>query len=803
MPDPGCLFSIPLFIYFIPNHIATQNTYHIFIGGIVQGVGFRPFVLRLAVQWGLNGWVNNDSDGVHIEINAPEATVTQFYAALEHNAPANALITHHAIYKAADAVFTGFRIMPSKKADGFPAVLISPDFSLCRQCRDELHDPANRRYQYAFTTCTVCGPRYSIVQALPYDRAHTTMQAFRMCPECNREYADPGHRRFHSQTNSCLVCGIHITMIDAAGNSIAAGNGQLAAAIQQQLQAGKIAAVKAVGGYLLLCDAGNAAAVQLLRRRKQRPAKPLAVMFADELQAAAYAFVDDRERAALLSPAAPIVLLRSRRPTDLALDDIAPGLPSIGAMLPAAPLLEIIARQWGRPLVATSANISNSPVIYRDEDALLYLKEVADCIVLHNRPIVTPQDDSVIRFAPHLNLPIILRRSRGMAPAFIGYQAAGSETLLATGAFMKSSFTLKAAGNTYVSQYLGSTGTLEAQQAYVAAMNSLLQVLHSKPAVVIADKHPGYFSSQLAGELAAANHCSLATVQHHKAHFAAVLAENNLLHTAQPVLGVIWDGTGWGDDGQVWGAEFFVYSNSTISRYCHFDYFPQLMNDKMAREPRLSALAACSGIEQAAGLLKKKFSAAEWDLYRRMLQAEHPLQCCSMGRIFDAVASLLNLCNVQGYEGEAAMQLQALAETYTSLNGYHIKETYCSDADPDNCLSVNRLFTAIVNDIVLGRPAAFVAAKFHYSLVQVIRLVAARQPIAGIAFSGGVFQNSLLADMIQYLLSGSYPLYFHRQLSPNDENISFGQMLYYDNNLDSIKDAPRKNLAGKSDRIAV
>ena len=727
----------------------------------------------------------------------------QFYAALEKNAPQHALVTHRSIHTASDTVFTDFRIMPSKKESEFPEVLIPPDFSLCGQCRNELHDPANRRHQYAFTTCTVCGPRYSIVQALPYDREHTSMEAFLICPDCEKEYNDPGNRRFHSQTNSCPACGISMKMMGPGGNCFAEGEQKIFAAIQQQLVAGKIIAVKSTAGYLLLCDATNAAAVQVLRKRKHRPAKPLAVMFISEAQVANYAFISEQERKALVSPVAPIVLVRIKDAADLALNGIAPGLSSIGAMLPSAPLLEIIAREFEKPLVATSANISNSPIIYRDEEALLHLKDIADYIVIHNRQIITPQDDSVMQFTPRWRQPIILRRSKGMAPAFIGYHPAGDDTLLATGAFMKSSFTIKSKNNTYISQYLGNTGTIEAQQSYVSAMNSLMEILHGKPDAVIADKHPGYFSSQLAQELAAANQSGITAVQHHKAHFAAVLAENNLLHSEAPVLGVIWDGTGWGDDGQIWGAEFFVYRSATMSRCCHFDYFPQLMNDKMAREPRLSAFAACTGIKNAEGLLQQKFSTAEWALYRKMLQADKQLQCCSMGRIFDAVASLLNICDIQSYEGEAAMQLQSLAETYTDVNGYNINESYCANSNAGNCLSVASLFNALVNDLLLGRPPAFIAAKFHYSLVQVVGIIADQQAITTIAFSGGVFQNALLVDMMQELLSGRFQLHFHRQLSPNDENISFGQMLYYDNNFDGIRDTVRQNTIIKNSEICV
>lgn len=751
----------------------------------MQGIGFRPYICRLAEAYQLNGWVNNSADGVHIEVNASDEKANGFYKALLKEPPRLASITHHSMEKVAQKDYAGFRII-SSTGNITPDVLLAPDYALCAHCKKELHTKSDRRFQYAFITCTQCGPRYSIIKVLPYDRESTAMHPFTMCWFCRSEYDDVNDNRFFSQTNSCPGCGIALQLLTAGGERLPVPQQEMPALIGEYLAAGKTVAVKGTGGYVLLCDATNAGAIQQLRDRKCRPAKPFALLFKDIQQVRAHAELGPEEQECLCSAVAPIVLLRGKPHSGLAVNEIAPALNRIGCMLPNAPLLDIIATTFNRPLICTSANVSNSAILYKDEDTLLYLPQLADYIITHNREILIPQDDSVVQFTALFKQQVVLRRSRGMAPGYFGYKQKHTGTLLATGALMKSSFTLQTNNKTYISQYLGSTGGMEAQENYKDVLAHMQQVLQVSPRQVIADLHPEYFSTQLAGEMSLISKIAVKNVQHHKAHFAAILAENNLLESEVPVLGVIWDGAGLGTDVQVWGSEFFRFENNVMLRCCHFDYFPQLLNDKMAREPRLSAYSICNEIPGATDLLQNKFTAAEWALYGKMLQNVASVNCCSMGRIFDAVAALLNLCDKQSYEGEAALYLQNLAESYTECNGYSIGESYFSDEDRYCSIPTITLFTGIVQDIVDKREAGFIAAKFHFSLVHSIEMIAGQNGIENIAFSGGVFQNSLLVDMIIQLLDTKFNLLFHRRLSPNDENISFGQMVYADNDIDDV-----------------
>lgn len=768
------------------HNLKQANTYHIHITGIVQGVGFRPLVYQLATEMGLTGWVNNSGDGVHIVINATEPEAENFYAKVWQGAPALATICQHAMQQTGHQPYAQFSIEHSA-TDAAPTVPLTPDFALCQACTTEMHSPSDRRYGYPFTTCTHCGPRYSIATQLPYDREHTTMAVFEMCPACWAEYKNPSDRRYHAQTNSCPDCGIQLQLYNNQAEKLLNDNATVLDAITQQLAAGSILAIKGIGGYLLLCDATNTHSINLLRQRKHRPAKPFAVMFADIESATNHAHISGAERECLLSPVSPVVLLQAKKETGLPLDAIAPGLDTIGVLLPYAPLFEMILHRFGKPVIATSANISGSPIIYQDADALAHLRHIADYIVTHNREIVTPQDDSVVQFYKEAAEPIVLRRSRGMAPAYFGNPINSTEPWLATGALMKSSFALRTNGNLYVSQYLGSTETVEAQTSYQAALDNLLDILQTTPAHIITDKHSDYFSHQLAKQLAASYHCGHSQVQHHKAHFAAVLAENNLFASNEPVLGIIWDGTGLGDDGQIWGGEFFKYENSSMLRCYYFDYFPYLLGDKLAQEPRLAALAVCADVMGATTLLEPKFTATEWNLYQKMLAQHNGLQCSSVGRIFDAVASLLGIQDKQTYEGEAAMYLQTMAEQYMAEHGDIIKESYFMDGAHYNRLPTATLFNGIIRDIQKGRPMKWIAAKFHCSLVHIISIIANNVGVTKLAFSGGVFQNALLVRLLQTRLGERYNLFFHQQLSPNDENISFGQLQYYAHDIDGIQ----------------
>jgi hydrogenase maturation protein HypF len=760
-----------------------MQTYHIHINGIVQGVGFRPLVYLLASDMRLNGYVINGSDGLHIFFNSPEETASLFLKKIKQNAPARSKVISAILREAPDVSFTGFKILVEDDAKN-KQVLLSPDAALCQHCRNELHDVNNRRYRYPFITCTQCGPRYSIVADLPYERHHTSMQPFTMCSSCRAEYDQVADRRFFSQTNSCSDCGIKLSLFESAASLLSNDSETVLSQIKSQLSKGKIIAVKGIGGYLLLCDANNAQTIQLLRSRKNRPTKPLALLYPDMEKVAACFELKKEEKDLLESNEAPIVLLYTKAEalSSLAIKDIAPGLRRLGVMIPGNPLLDLIAHDFGKPLIATSANISGSPIIYKDEDALTYLFDIADHIVSYDRDILVPQDDSVVQVSKYAGQTIILRRSRGYAPAFLAYEPQTNDCLLATGAFLKSSFTLSAGGNIFISQFLGSGESYESQQMYRGTLAHLLKTYDAVPHTIMADLHPQYSSHQYALELAEKYDADVKLIQHHEAHFAAVLAENGLLHAPEPILGVIWDGTGLGHDGNIWGGEFFTYADNEMARFHHFDYIPAIAGDKMALQPRISALCACSDMERGPGFLKDKFTDAEWNTYRSLVESTS-LFTSSVGRIFDAVASLLGACDKQTYEGEAAMYLQALAEVYVEKNGFAIDTSYFKESSCYYRIPAASLMQGIIADMEKGKPKGYIVAKFHYSMVGVIGVIAAQAQVQKICFSGGVFQNALLADWIRHEYHDKYQLYFHKDLSPNDENISFGQMVYYDNKI--------------------
>src|SRR5579862_5864063 len=759
------------------------NTFHIHICGLVQGVGFRPFVYKLANQAHINGWVNNASDGLHVEFNADKLTAQKFYAEIIHQAPALSKITNHKMTPVQAHYFDSFKIVQSKTY-GQPDLMLTSDFAVCEERKKELFETGNGRYVYPFTTCTSCGPGYTITYSLPYDRENTTMRFFAMCDTCNEEYSDVDKRRYYSQTNSCSDCGIAMSMFDTR-NEIAHDNAVIIGKIIDALYSGKILAVKGIGGYLLLCDANNEQTIRLMRQRKHRPTKPFAVMFPDIKAIREVAFVREEEAKALHSVVAPIILLFAKKNIDdkICTKEIIPRLSRLGAMLPYTPLYDLVLSAFKRPIVATSANISDSPIVYENEDALRSLFSVADFIITNDREIVVPQDDSVMQFTKMSRQKIIIRRSRGLAPSWFNYDCQNDKTILATGALLKSTFTFVNRKNVYVSQYLGSTESYDAQCAYTKTVDHYFRLFDQLPAMILTDSHPRYFSNQFAKKTGSDFNVDVVKIQHHHAHFAAVLAENNLLCTPS-VLGVVWDGTGFGDDGNIWGGEFFIYDNNCMQRSAHFSYFPFMLGDKMPREPRISALTTCTDIPAAADLLRNKFTPAEWQLYRPM-RGQSALKCSSVGRIFDAVASLLNLSDRQSYEGEAAMLLQELAFKYFEQHGWIIDE--CYPAEDDNGISTKLLMEQIVNDVCQNKSPEFIAAKFHFSLVQIIKNMANRIAIKKIAFSGGVFVNTVLVDLLQMYLGRDFELFFHKELSPNDENVSFGQFVYYDNKIKSIR----------------
>ena len=760
-----------------------MNTYHIHITGIVQGVGFRPFVYKLAAELDLNGWVSNTLDGVHIEFNAEENVARFFYKNIVEKAPGNSRIYNHSLLKVAQSEFHLFEIIRSKES-GEPDIPLTPDFALCTTCRKELRNPANRRFQYPFITCTYCGPRYSIAKELPYDRHTTTMQPFAMCPDCHTEYEDPLDRRYYSQTNSCEACGIDLKLV-VLNTEKEYKNLNYTKIIEKAIELlaqGKILAAKGIGGYLLMCDATNGEAINLLRERKHRPTKPFAVMYPNVDYLEKEYQINDEERESLTNEVAYIVLLRKKESTKLSIEEdlIAPGISRIGCMIPYAPLYQMILDRFQKPVVATSGNVSGSPIIFEDEAAIKELGSIADALLIHNREIVAPQDDSVISFTSINNQKIIHRRSRGLAPTYeYSPFLPTDKTILALGAQMKSSFSILNRNRVYVSQYLGDMDNYLTQNAYKHTVKHLQSILACKPELILADKHPLYFTTEWAQEKANEWGVSLHQYQHHRAHFAAVLAENDLLNANEPVLGVIWDGTGMGDDNNIWGGEFFTYANQQINRKGHIGHFPFILGDKMPREPRISALCASYGMKDAEEIIRSKFTEQEWDIYQKLLANHTGLMTTSMGRLFDAVASLLLNIDTTSYEGEAAIWLESHAEKYSTPDLQGFEKSYFSAKDdlPENIRKY--LITSVVSELKNGVPTDQIAYTFHISLVDLVKKVATKNATQHIAFSGGVFQNKLLTDMMISLLSNDFRLFFHKQLSPNDECISFGQLASY------------------------
>ncbi|MEL6194739.1 MAG: carbamoyltransferase HypF [Bacteroidota bacterium] len=743
-----------------------MKTWLIRIRGIVQGVGFRPFVYQRAHAHQLAGYVSNGSEGVSIGFQASTEQAETFYHEIITEAPPISRITSHQIEETDTQFFDTFEIRESQQA-AVNQVLFTPDYALCGDCRRELRTPTDRRYAYPFITCTNCGPRFSIIRALPYDREHTTMDVFSMCPTCEEEYHNPLDRRHYSQTNSCKECGIKLHLTTAKGKELHfQTEEELLLHITFLWAKGNIIAIKGIGGYLLTCDAQNQEALITLRKRKQRPGKPFALMY-PSIEGLKDFHLSACERKELENEVSPILLLKPK--DSLALPtEVVEKVGKVGIMIPYAPLFQLLLDHYQRPIIATSGNISRSPIIFRSEDEGKF-EGIADYVLGNDREILIPQDDSVICYSPVYQQKIILRRSRGLAPNYF-YQELNlpEQNVLACGADLKSSFTFLHEGNVFISQYLGDLSYYDTQQAYRQVLAHFQNVLGKRPTVILHDLHPQYSSTFLAGELAKELGVQTHAFQHHKAHFAAILGEHELLESKENILGVVWDGTGYGEDKEIWGGEFFLYENKQIERKTHLSSFPILGGDKMAREPRISAFSLCPEEE----IIREKFSATELKIYDQLSQRAYQATS-SMGRFFDAVAALLGICDVQSYEGEAAMKLQAAAEKFSGTTEAY--EVLLENGQ----IQTTHLVHQILKDIRKGLAVEEMAFKFHLSLVEMVRLTADYLKCEKIAFSGGVFQNTLLVDLMIQQLGKNYTLHFHKQLSPNDENISFGQLMLY------------------------
>ncbi len=739
------------------------------VRGVVQGVGFRPFVYRLARANTLAGWVLNGDDGVEIRVEGDRERVEAFLRDLRADAPAAANITAIDVSEA-EASGLGEFVIRGSRGQARPTAAISPDLALCARCLAELFDPADPRYHYPYLTCTDCGPRYSIIERLPYDRAATTMAAWPMDPRCAGEYHDPASRRFHAQPVACAECGPRFLLVALAEERAPPpdeGASDPIARAARLLGDGAIVGIKGLGGYHLACDARNPDAVAALRDRKFRKEKPFALMARDlELARAVVALSPDAE-ALLTSPAAPIVLAPAR----LSLAHVAPGTDELGVMLPYTPLHHLLFAAGAPPLlVMTSANRSSEPIAYQDADARRRLAGLADALLLGERPIARRVEDSVVRSGP-LG-PVVLRRSRGYAPGAVA-ELPTARPVLAMGADLKNSVTLVVDGQAFVSQHIGDLDHFDACRALEETVHDLLAMYAVDPAelLVVRDAHPQYRSAAYAGIAGAAESV---TVQHHRAHLASVLAERGAWDTE--VVGICLDGTGYGDDGTIWGGECFVGSiRGGFERAGHLRRAALAGGDAAARWPVQAAAGFVTQLEGLPDLTAAPFAFPDrYDGARRLLErGTRVFATTSTGRLFDAAAALLGFTGEVTFEGQAAIWLEQLARRSLTVTAY-------SCPFEDAVLDWRPLLAAMVEDRARGRDLGEIARAFHLGLAGGLRdaavALAARHRLDIVVASGGVFQNGVLLDELAALLERErLALWINHRVPPNDGGISLGQ----------------------------
>jgi len=736
------------------------------IQGQVQGVGFRPFAYSLAQKYGVRGWVNNSAQGVNLVVEGEEETLAIFMQSLEADLPWPGQIQNLQVEAVPCQGFTDFKIRASEA--GAKTALILPDLATCRDCWAEIFDPGDRRYRYPFTNCTHCGPRYSIIAGLPYDRSQTSMQGFRLCAECQREYDDPGDRRFHAQPNACHRCGPQVQLWDAGGQVLASREAALSQTVGW-LQEGKIVAVKGVGGFQLWVDATQAEAVQELRRRKNRPHKPFAVMFPQLASVAACCYCDAMEQKYLTSPQAPILLLRQRANFLLAAN-LAPGNLELGAMLPSMPLHGLLLEALQKPVVATSGNRSGEPICIDNQEALEHLSAIADYFLVHDRPILRAVDDSVGRVIEgQLQL---LRRARGYAPLPLG-RATQGPPVLAVGGQLKNTVALALGESIYLSQHIGDLENSRAVQGFEQTLASLSQLYDFAPQAIVQDLHPDYFTSQYAWTQTQPQ----LAVQHHQAHILAVVAEHRL---QPPLLGIAWDGSGLGTDGTLWGGEFFDWNHSGWQRLAHLRPFPLLGGTQAILEPPRVALALLkvAGLSPLPPSLTAYFSSARLTqletLYSQAINA--PLTS-SMGRLFDGVAALLGLVTKISFEGQGAIALESQTAEVETADFYPFR----LEAVSPQIIDWQPLLANLLGDLSRSVPSTIIATKFHNTLVEIICCLCNRQGLEQVLLTGGCFQNRyLLTRAITRLRGEGFRVYWSQQFPPNDGALALGQIWAWD-----------------------
>ena len=761
------MFSTP------PSAIKQIARVRILLKGAVQGMGFRPFVHRLASSLALKGFVRNSPEGLLIEIEGEEEHLGQFINTLKNSPPPFAIFESLSISYLSPIGYKDFRIIKSEEGD-VDILFPLPDIATCDACLEEILSSKERRFIYPFTNCTNCGPRFTIIRSLPYDRERTSMRKFQMCEDCRAEYEDIEDRRYHAQPIACPKCGPHI-WLEIKGKRIYENAIEEAARL---IREGKIIAIKGLGGFHLACNALDEEAVRRLRERKNRPFKPLAVMVKDLESARSYAYISPKEEALLLSPIAPILLLRKREPFKMA-PSVAPKNKNIGLFLPYTPLHHILLRKTSLPLIMTSGNITNDPICAKNKEAKSDLGEIADAFLFHNRDIVARCDDSVLMVVD--NEPRLIRRSRGYVPLPIRLPLNG-EDILACGGDLKNTFCLCKDRWAFLSQHIGDLESLKGYVAYQKAIGHLSKLLNIKPKLVAFDLHPSYHSSIYARSL----NIPKVAIQHHFAHIASCMAENEI-PLGENVIGVAFDGTGYGMDGRIWGGEIMLVNYKQFERLAHLLYVPLPGGEMAVREPWRMAIAYViflgkeellddlrklpEGFAEFLSRIGEKKVKAVREMVKRGLNS--PL-ASSMGRLFDAVSSLLDVCYINTYEGQAASELEAISDDCDDFYDFKLQG--------DNPIIINPLplFKGILRDLKEGKSKEFIASRFHRSLVEmlvrILYIIRQRFGVKKVALSGGVFQNSLLLrNSLERLREEGFIPIAHSKVPTNDGGIALGQ----------------------------
>ncbi len=738
------------------------------IRGAVQGVGFRPFIYRLASELDLKGYIRNNSTGVLIECDGEKKSLDKFINQIREKKPALAKITGFEFSFHEKNGYKTFQILESEETSETSAFIL-PDIAICDDCLREMNDPSDRRYLYPFINCTNCGPRFSIVEAIPYDRKNTSMKKFMMCSNCQSEYDDPTNRRYHAQPVACPVCGPHVELWDKDGKLIEKENDAILK-LTELINAGEIIAVKGIGGFHLVCDANNDNAIRKLRERKNRIDKPFALMFPTIDSVREVCFVDKNEENLLLSPESPIVLLKRKDTTENTPSKYAaPGNPYLGIMLPYSPLHHLLMKVLNTPIIATSANISEEPMCIDEHEALDRLKNIADYFLVHNRPILRHIDDSVVRVIK--GKVMVIRRARGYAPLPIDCESNRNNTvIMATGGQLKNSIALKVSSNVFVSQHIGDLETHEACKAYLKVIDDFKMLYKAEPELIVKDSHPDYYSSKYTDSL----NIESRTIQHHVAHIASCITENQVKGSC---LGVAWDGTGYGLDKTIWGGEFFRFYENVCEHIGSLRQFTLPGGEIAIREPRRSTLGILYEMYGSSALnfpvIQNNFEPQEIKVIEKMLinKTNCPMTS-SVGRLFDVVSSILNLNQKINYEGQAAMNLEFTASS-NETSFYHF------NLSGNNFTTIDwqPIIEEIISDVKSGLPNSIISAKFHNTLIEIILSVSFKFNEEKIVLSGGCFQNSyLLEGVIDKLEKNNFKVFWHQRIPTNDGGIAYGQI---------------------------